>query len=120
KSTLATHVGRLLGEQHQLDTTVIEGDDFYAGGSAAAWDARTAEEKATSVIDWARQREVLSDLRRHGSATWFAFDWDAPSWDGDDPPMVVDAIWVGITPVVILEGAYSCRPELADLLDLRV
>lgn len=62
KSTLARALADLLAADGPT-VTIIEGDDFYAGGSAATWDA------------------------------------------GD---------------VILLEGAYSCRPELHDLLDLRV
>lgn len=48
-------------------------------------------------------------------ARWRAFDWDA--FDGRllDAPTLIEA-----TGIIILEGVYSARPELADLLDLRV
>lgn len=100
--------------------TVIDGDDFYAGGSAESWDRRTAVEKAARVIDWRRQRVVLRDLRERGSAAWRPFDWDAPDWDRDPAPLAPEPIRCAAGSVVLLEGAYSCRPELHDLLDLRV
>jgi uridine kinase len=100
--------------------TVIDGDDFYAGGSAATWDRQTATEKADRVIDWRRQREVLEQLRVRGVAEWRPFDWDAEDWDSDVVPLAPVPLVARATPVIILEGAYSCRPELHDLLELRV
>lgn len=118
KSTLAAEVAARLG----TPVVVIEGDEFYAGGSAATWDRRTAVERAESVIDWRRQRQVLDGLRQRGEATWHPFDWDAPTWDADEVPLRAEPIRTVAGPgtVVIVEGAYSCRPQLHDHLDLRV
>ncbi len=65
---------------------MIEGDQFYAGGTATHWDQRSPAEKADQVIDWRRQLRVLNDLHLHGNARWYAFDWEAPDWDADCPP----------------------------------
>ncbi|WP_285617869.1 AAA family ATPase [Kineosporia sp. NBRC 101677] len=110
KSTLAGVVAELLE-----DCLVIDGDDFYAGGAQEEWDQRTPAEKVAQVIDWSRQQAVLRTLRAGERAEWFGYDWDA--FDGRlrlDPTVLEPAR------VVILEGAYSARPELADLVDLRV
>lgn len=122
KSTLAAVVAAGLGEDEcgVGAATVIEGDGFYAGGSAEAWDARSAAEKAGLVIDWRRQHAVLSDLRERGLASWHPFDWQADDWDSPDVPLASELIIARALPVIILEGAYSCRPELHDLLDVRV
>lgn len=72
------------------------------------------------MIDWRRQRQVLISLRVHGCATWHPFDWDATDWDGEAPPLSAVPIHARAGAVVILQGAYSCRPELRDLLDLTV
>lgn len=121
KSTLAAAVAALLAERPApVASLVIEGDGFYTGGTAARWDRRTAEEKADQVIDWQRQRSVLEGLRRWGVADWHPFDWEADDWDEDPPPFTDAPVSVEVAPVVILEGAYSCRPELHDLLDVRV
>jgi uridine kinase len=121
KSTLADAVseGFAESEDHGV-VTVIEGDQFYAGGSAATWDRRTAAEKADRVIDWRRQRAVLERLRVAGVAEWLAFDWDSDDWDNEIVPLAPLPLVARATPVIILEGAYSCRPELHDLLHLRV
>ncbi|WP_421120472.1 AAA family ATPase [Aquihabitans daechungensis] len=121
KSTLAAGVAAALAAgPPAVAAVVIDGDGFYAGGTAARWDRRSAEEKAAQVIDWRRQRAVLEGLRSWGVATWHAFDWDAADWDQEPPPFASDPITIELAPVVVLEGAYSCRPELHDLLDLRV
>ncbi len=110
KSTLAAEVAEKLD-----DCVIVEGDEFYSGGTNEEWDLRSAEEKVARGIDWHRQRSVLEDLRRGESVRWFGFDWDA--FDGR---LATEATTTRPATVVILEGAYSARPELADLLDLRV
>lgn len=107
KSTMA----RALAER--LDACVIEGDDFYAGGSELRSDS--AASRAAACIDWTRQRSVLEALAAGREARWRAFDWEA--FDGrlcDEPTKREPR------PIVILEGVYAARPELSDLLDLRV
>ncbi len=122
KSTLAAVVAQMAGvdEAGTPLVTVIEGDQFYAGGSAATWDSRSPEQKVVGVIDWRRQRQVLEALRRDRFAAWHEFDWDSYDWDSDRSPLAPELVGCAVTPVVILEGAYSARPELADLLDRRV
>ncbi len=107
KSTLAAALAQRLG------ACVIEGDDFFAGGTVVRTDS--PDVLADVCIDWTRQRAVLEILKAGRSASWRAFDWDA--FDG----RLCDALTtVGPAPVVILEGVYSARPELSDLLHLRV
>ena len=108
KSTLAQQVAA------RTAALVIDGDDFYRGGDDAFWGARDAAEKVELVIDWRRQRSLLTKLGRGESARWQPYDWEA-----DDGRLGV-AISAGPAAVVILDGAYSARPELADLFALRV
>ena len=110
KSTLAAEVGAALDE-----CLVIDCDDFYGGGTSAEWDARSARANSARAMDWRQQRAVLGSLRDTGSASWRAYDWEAFDGSRVQEPTVVHA-----SRVVILEGAYSCRPELSDLLDVRV
>lgn len=107
KSTLA----RSLADR--MDAGVIEGDDFYAGGTALRTDS--AETRVAACIDRTRQRPVLAALRAGREAVWRAFDWDAFDGRLRDVPVVMTP-----KPVVIIEGVYAGRPELADLLDLKV
>lgn len=95
---------------------VIEGDDFYSGGSGESWDAMTAAQKVEHVIDWRRQRPMLEALRRGEAVEYHPYDWNDEANDGPAPHTVT----VAAAPVVILDGAYSARPELHDLLDLCV
>jgi uridine kinase len=109
KSTLATAVAARIG------AVVIDGDDFYGGGSAEAWDAMTPAERADRCIDWRRQRPVLEALGHGRPASWRAYDW------GADNGRLVERSTLGVpATLVILEGVDSARPELADLVDLTV
>jgi len=110
KSTLAAAAAARLG-----NCPVIEGDEFYAGGSAQEWDRRSPAENARCVLDRQGQHAVLDTLRRGESAQWFGYDWDAFDGRRLDRPSRVDP-----AAVVILEGVYSCRPELREVVDLRV
>ncbi|MFZ5892545.1 MAG: uridine kinase family protein [Myxococcota bacterium] len=97
----------------QLDATLIEGDDFFAGGVEVRRDR--PQERAAACIDWQSQRKVLSELRAGRAASYQAFDWLA--FDGR---LRVEATRCEARRVVLLEGVYSARPELRDLLDLRI
>lgn len=122
KSTIAAVMADALGTDGRGNAivTVIEGDQFYGGGSGETWDRKSVEEKVAMVIDWPRQRQLLTALRERGVATWLAFDWESDDWDADIVPLAPEPIQCSATPVVLLEGAYSARAELSDLLDLRV
>lgn len=109
KSTLASRVAAETG------AAVIDGDDFYSGGTGAEWDAMTPAQKAAHCIDWRRQRPVLEALSAGRPAIWQPYDWHA-----DDDRLLEAPTQCEPAPIVILEGVYSARPELADLLDLRV
>jgi uridine kinase len=109
KSTLAGEVAGRVG------AAVIDGDDFYAGGSGSQWDAMSSAEKADHCIEWRRQRPVLETLARGETASWHAYDWVADDGQSMRGPTVCPP-----APVIILEGVYSARPELGDLFDLRV
>ena len=65
KSTLAASVAPL------VHAVVLDGDDFYSGGSADRWEAMSAAEKVSHCIDWKRQRAVLEKLAK-GEAGFLA------------------------------------------------
>lgn len=110
KSTLAPLVAA------QVGGVVVDGDDFYAGGTGESWDAMSAEQKVDHVIDWRRQRPLLEALRRGQSIGYHPYDWEDEDNDGPAPHQV----HVESAPVIILDGVYSARPELADLVDMTV
>jgi uridine kinase len=107
KSTLAAALAGKLG------AAVIEGDDFYTGGTGLRDDS--AASRTSACINWSAQRAVLESLIAGKEARWHPFDWDA--FDGS---LCAEAKQLGSRPVILLEGTYSARPELADLLGLRV
>jgi uridine kinase len=109
KSTIAKEIARLLGG---VDITA---DDFWTGGLNEEWDLRSAKEKAELAIDWRRlRREVLEPLLAGKSAAWRPFNWKEGRGLADHE------IKSGSKPVIVLDGAYSTRRELADLIDLSI
>lgn len=116
KSTVAAALA------NRLPATVIPTDDFFAAEiTDAGWRARTAAQRAQDCIDWRRMRQrALDPLHLGQAALWNPFDFAAgPRADGT----------FAISPqvrrrdpasVIILDGAYSARPELDDAIDLRV
>ena len=107
KSTFAARLAQ------ELDARLVDGDGFFDGGVEVRGD--TPADRASACIDWRSQRSVLQALRAGRAGRYFAFDWDA--FDGrrlSQPTIVTPA------PFVVLEGVYSARPELHDLVDLRV
>lgn len=112
KTTIAEELAR------KFEVTVVTSDDFYAGGEGggeSGWDGKTAQEKVEMVIDWRRmRREVLEPLQRKMEAHYHPFDFESGS--GLDKKTVV----LKPAPLVLVEGAYSARPELSDLMDVLV
>ncbi len=113
KSILATALALRSG------AAVIEGDDFYRNTlprlSVALRDQMSDAAVVHAVIDWERLRaEALLPLRARQSATFQPYDWNAD--DGRlAPPKSIPA-----ADVIILEGVYAARPDLADLVDIAV
>jgi len=107
KSTLARAIAT------QTAATVIGGDDFFAGGTTLV-DAQP-EHLADLCIDRQKLLRVLEDLRSGRPAAWRAFDWEA--FDGR---LEVALTRVASADLIIVEGVYSCHPDLRPVLDLRV
>jgi len=94
---------------------IVLGDDFFTGGPDAEWDARSTEAKVADCIDWRRLRkEALEPLLAGQIASWHPFNFI--SGVGLSP----EVIQREPAALIILDGAYSCRPELADIVDLSV
>lgn len=111
KSTFARAVVGELG-----DAAVVEGDDFYRD---LPDDERAALDPAAGVeqyFDWQRlRREVLEPVRRGDAVLRYQrYDWvRATMGDWVEQPMP-DVV------VVVVEGVYTLRPQLRDLIDVAV
>ncbi|HEY2850257.1 MAG TPA: AAA family ATPase [Gemmatimonadaceae bacterium] len=116
KSTLAARLAAA------LDAVVVPGDDFFAGEiTAAEWDGRSPAERARDAIDWRRLRlNALEPLRAGRPAEWYPFNFAAGERPDGTYAMDLQSVRCQPAPVIILDGAYSARPELADLVDLSV
>ena len=116
KSTLAAAVANELG------AAVVESDDFFAAEiTDAEWDALDPRERAAAAIDWRRLRtEALEPLLAGRVASWHPFDFAAGRRPDGTYPMAAETVTREPTAVIVLDGAYSCRPELADVIDLTV
>ena len=116
KSTLASQVAE------QTRAAVVPLDDFFAASIPNAdWERMTVEERGVNVFDWARIRaEAIMPLLAGRGARWHPFDFDSgPSADG------TYGTKTGVTEVepasiIIIDGAYSSGPQLADLVNLTV
>ena len=109
KSTLSAWIAERVG------ATLVDQDDFYSGGNIDDWRRLSPPDKADRVIDWRRVRaEVLLPLRAGMQASWYPFDWTAMEGLAPEP------IIAHPSDIVIVDGAYSSRPELADLIDLSI
>lgn len=116
KSVLASIVAETLG------AIVVPTDDFFAAEiTDAEWEARSPRERAADGIDWRRLRQdAIEPLRATLPARWRAFDFQAGLRPDGTYPMRAALAERQPAAVVILDGAYSARPELADIIDLSV
>jgi uridine kinase len=116
KSTLALLIVEELG------AALIQSDDFFAAEiTDAGWDARSPKERARDVIDWRRLRaEALEPLRAGKPARWHAFDFEAGVRPDGTYAVRSDYVERQPSAVIVLDGAYSTQPALADLIDLSV
>ena len=116
KSTLVAQVAR------ELDTAVIATDDFYAFETTDdQWNARTPEERARDCIDWHRLRdEALVPLIAGLPARWQTYDFEAGGRSDGTYAARANFVELDPAPVIVLDGVYSARPELADVIDLMI
>ena len=109
KSTLARSLAG------PLSASVVVGDDFYADLDESLRWALLPAEGADRYFDWRRLRDqALLPLREGLVARYLPFDWVAGS--GLAPSLVrVDS-----SDVVIVEGVYTARPQLREVVDVTV
>jgi uridine kinase len=116
KSTFA----RWIADDH--DATIVHGDDFFATGiSDADWDSRSPEQRVADAIDWRRLRHgVLVPLLAGKAASYHPFEFEAGVDAQGAYALANRLVTLRPAPVIVLEGAYSSRPELSDLIELAV
>jgi uridine kinase len=116
KSTLA----RLI--QNQVDTALIQIDDFFAADIPdSQWDEFSVEERLRYVFNWRRLREsAMEPLLAGEPAKWYAFDFESGLRPDGTYGTQADPTERKPADVILLEGAYTACPELADLVDLAV
>ncbi|NKB66120.1 MAG: AAA family ATPase [Candidatus Latescibacteria bacterium] len=115
KSTLASLVAEDTGG------VLVQSDDFYSAHIPdSQWDIMSSAAKVDLCINWRRLRtEALEPLLDGRKARWKAFDVDNPLSGGTYP---LQEAWTecASSSIVVLDGVYSARPELDDLLSLKV
>jgi molybdenum cofactor guanylyltransferase len=99
--------------------TVVHGDDFYSSSltrlDPQAVDQLSDDQLAERVFDWRRLRtDALAPLAAGHMAEFAPYDWRAQ--DG----RLARTVRLPPSPIVVVEGVYSARPELADLVDVTV
>jgi uridine kinase len=116
KSVLAALVAE------RLDAALVPADDFFAAQlTDADWDARTPADRAADALDWRRLRaEALEPLLAGRPARWHPFEFSTGTRQDGTYGFSTRAEVREPNPVVLVEGAYACRPELADLIDWSV
>ncbi|MFF3448770.1 uridine kinase [Streptomyces sp. NPDC002667] len=109
KSTLASAVAGLAG------AAVVHGDDFYRPMDPDERAALTPAQGYDRYFDWERLRdEVLTPLATGHDAYYRRYDWPTGA-------LVTDELCaVTRDGIVLVEGVYTARPELADHYDLVV
>jgi uridine kinase len=116
KSTVAQSLATM------LPAVIVPSDDFFSAQlTDAEWDARTPVERARDAIDWVRlRRDAIEPLRAGRCAVWHPFDFAGGVRDDGSYGMASIAEQREPAVIILVEGAYSSRPELADLIDLTV
>ncbi len=109
KSTLATAITELCG------AVLVHGDDFYRPMGAADRAELSPEQGYHRYFDWQRLREeVLVPLAAGRNASYRRYDWGTGTLASGEIHVVSRA------GLVVVEGVYSARPELAAYYDLLV
>ena len=116
KSTLASVLGQ------KVEAVIVQIDDFFSANIPDwEWDTRSVQERVRAVFDWKRLRtDALEPLLANQVAKWYPFDFVAGLRPDGTYALSQQAIQKQPAPVIILEGAYSSNPEIADLIDLTV
>jgi uridine kinase len=110
KSTLASMI------KDELDAALIPLDDFFSVNIPDdEWDKFAVEEKLKHVFDWFRLRNhAIMPLLKGQPAKWHAFDFQSGLHADGTYGMEKECKKLEPANVILIEGAYSASPELAD------
>ncbi|MFN2237575.1 MAG: uridine kinase [Anaerolineales bacterium] len=116
KSTIASMLAQ------ELDGVIVPLDDFYAANIPDwEWDARSTSARLRDVFDWGKlRREALAPLLAQRTARWYPFDFASGMRPDGTYAISPHPVERQPAPVILLEGAYSASPQIADLIDLKV
>ena len=108
--------------KNELDATLIPLDDFFSADIPdSQWDEFSVEERLNRVFDWRRLREnAIEPLLAGKPAKWHPFDFQSGLRPDGTYGMNVNPIEMSPAKVILVEGAYSAHPALADLIDLAI
>jgi uridine kinase len=106
----------------ELDIAIVPLDDFFSAHIPDhKWDEFTLEEKLKCVIDWGRVRaEAILPLLQGKPARWHAFDFQGGLRADGTYSMEKEARERKPAQVILIEGAYSAGPALANLVDFTI
>jgi uridine kinase len=105
--------GQLAAAMQSIDSSigVIHMDDFHRGLEPVT--PSPVSDEVGAQIDWRRViEEVVTPLYHGNPGRYRPFDWDSQS--------LGDEVIVPSASLVLLEGVYATRKEIAGLLDLRI
>jgi uridine kinase len=116
KSTVAAMLGQ------NIHAVVAPLDDFFAAHIPDwQWEAFSIAERATHVFDWQRLRnDGLEPLLANRIARWYPFDFAAGLRPDGTYALSTHSVERQPAPVIMLDGAYSASPQIADLVDFAV
>ena len=116
KSTIADAL------QDHLDLAKLPLDDFFSATIPdREWDAFSIKERRSRVFEWDRFiHECLEPLRKGRTAKWRAFDFASGREPDGTYGLESKEKRLDPAPIVLVDGAYSSAPELAEYIDVTV
>jgi para-aminobenzoate synthetase len=116
KSTIAAMIAK------GTDAALIPLDDFFSADIPdSQWDEFTIEEKLEYVFGWERLRQqVIEPLLQGRPARWHSFDFQSGLRADGTYGMETEPRERMPARVILIEGAYSSSPKLADLVDVAI
>ena len=115
----STHAAYLASH---FPAVVVPCDDFFAANiPAQGWAKRSPSARAADCIDWRRLRlEAIEPLRAGLPGRWHALDFARGAAPDGTYSRSETMTVCAPQRVVLLDGTYAARPELADVVDVAV